>query len=325
MRYRTIPLGQPDNYRCERRTRSTGIPDWCREVSRRKKARLSGRENEKTERLIHKYLEPVSAGLTINDMDDDFRAVLLAEMKRQHATEQSHEILVGLLRDAASEAVKRHYIRYNPFLEIPPLYQEAKKYPALSEREIRALMALDPRIAANACMQVQLLTGMRPAEARGLFWEDVSKRDGSIRICRQLREGETEPIQRTKNYKSRRIRPPQMTFDILDELRECQELNGEFTGEGLIFLDEAGFAMSGRKLNRLLKDTVEREDARLHDLRVTHATLLYEGTGDLHQVAKRLGHSGVDVTQRHYVDVHPEISAAAEAQNQYYGRVFQNE
>lgn len=325
MRYRTIPLGQPECYRCVRRSRAISVADWCREVFRRNRARLPEREKEKTERLIKKYLEPVSTGRTINDLDDDFRNALLAEMERRHATERSRNILTGLLRDAAAEAVKRNYIRYNPFLEIPPLHREGKKYPALSEREIRALMALDPRIAANACMQVQLLTGMRPAEARGLCWEDVSEGDSSIMICHQLREGTTEPIRRTKNYKSRKIRPPQMTFDILNGLRECAETLGEFTGEGLIFLDEAGSAMSGHRLNRLLKETIGREDARLHDLRVTHATLLYEGTRDLHQVAKRLGHSGVDVTQRHYVDVQPELSAAAKAQNQYYGEVFQNE
>ena len=325
MRYRTIPLGQPENYRCVRRRRAICVADWCREVLRRKKARKLGKENEKAERLIKKYLEPVSAGQTINDLDDAFRNALIGEMEKRRATAQSREILTGLLRDAAAEAVKRNYIRYNPFLEIPPLYREGKKYPALSEREIRMLMALDPRIAANACMQVQLLTGMRPAEARGLCWEDVSERDGIILICHQLREGASEPIKRTKNYKSRKIRPPQMTFDILNELRECAETLEEFTGEGLIFLDEAGAAMSGHRLNRLLRETIGREDARLHDLRVTHATLLYEGTRDLHLVAKRLGHSGVDVTQRHYVDVQPELSAAAEAQNQYYGEILQNE
>ena len=293
------------------------IPACCRAWAEGKR-NWTQRERQKLLRLTEKYIDPVGSGWPAAKMDDRFRTEIFSGFRRFHATAETREILLGMLRDAAAELLRRGQIRYNPFLELPPVYREGGKYPALSDEEVGKLMSMDPRAAGYACMQVQLLTGMRPAEARGLYWEDVSEKDGIILVRHQLRSGKTEPVKGTKNYKSRKICPSDMAFDILREVRE----NGNGGNRGLVFTDPAGRPMNGRALGRLLKDTIGRENVRLHDLRVTHATMLYKGTGDLYRVARRLGHSGTDVTQKHYVDVRPDLAGARDAQNSYYEEVI---
>ena len=293
------------------------IPEYCVRWVERKKG-WTREEKEKVLRLAGKYIMPAGEGKPLSRMDDGFRRTVLDNLERGRATEQTREILLGMLRDAAGEALRRGKIRYNPFLELPPVHRKTKHYPALSEKEVGKLLELDPRIAENACMQVQLLTGMRPAEARGLCWEDVSEEEGKIRICRQLRNGHTEPVQSTKTQRAREIPAPGIAFDILREVRE----NGDGRETGLVFMDPLGRPMNSQRLGRILKNALGREDVRLHDLRVTHATMLYRATGDLNRVARRLGHSGTDVTQKHYVDARPDLSAARDAQNRYYGEVL---
>ena len=70
-----------------------------------------------------------------------------------------------------------------------------------------------------------------------------------------------------------------------------------------------------------LRNIVGRNDVRLYDLRVTAITILYKTTNNLALAAKEAGHSGTDVTVKHYVDVVPDLNKAKLAQDNYYNEM----
>ena len=275
---------------------------------------LSLDDRKKLTAILDKHLAEFCSKFTVNQVDDKFQAKLMEYLEGKHCKLSTREQVTGFLRKVCDDAVKRNFIRYNPFVNVSLKDDPIVKYHALSENEIRKIMKLDPNNINNAFLQVKLLTGTRTAEALGLSWNDIVN-NKQILIHNQLRENKI--IHNTKNYKQRKITPPSLVFEILDKVR-AKTFSNPRNNLKLIFCNNDGTPLKPELLHKTLRNTIGRTNARLHDLRVTAITVLYKTTNNLTLASKEAGHSGIDVTVKHYVDVDPDLSKAKLAQDHYY-------
>ena len=299
---------------------STLFSEHCRkELSEMKQ--LSDKEKEKISVLLQKYLDPFSANYTVNQIDDEFQGKFIKYLDLQKCTYRMQEKITGFLRNVCMAAMNKNYIRYNPFCDVYLKPDKPVKYHALSEEEIEKIMKLDSNNINNAFLQVKLLTGLRTAEALGLRWSDISDDRKHMFISSQiLSRNEPTLINRTKNYRPRTITPPSLTFDILDKYRNKTAKNVN-NAMNLVFCNENGTPLNPGLLHKKLKDIIGRKNVRLHDLRVTAITVIYNKTGDLALASKEAGHMNKDVTVKHYVDYEPDLTLAKETQDKVYSKI----
>ena len=164
-------------------------------------------------------------------------------------------------------------------------------------------------------------TGLRPSEALGLKWTDLSA--GQLSIQRSLvRIAGQEPfLEDTKTAKGRRLIPVgAQLLDILQQHRRAQvewrlHLGSAYADQGLIFPSETGgFAdlhnITGRHFKPILK-RAGLPNIRLYDLRHSCATLLLAAGEHPKVVQERLGHSSIVLTLDTYSHVLPGIQQRA--------------
>ena len=286
---------------------------YCKEIMERK-MKLNSMDKEIIDRMLERYVKR-SKMASVNEIDDQFKAKLFEKMKKEKCSDEEAQIFLGFIRDVCDIAVNNSYLYYNPFIILPHFNGKDYSYVhrSLNDEQIKVIMKLDSRDRKNAYLQIKLLTGLRTAEMSGLCWEDVLFNEKKIVVRHQLKSSDNGLINSTKNY---RIRTPTVSdpvFMILDKLGRKDK--------GLIFVDESEKPLPAGEINELLKKVTDNREARLHDLRVTYATKVYEKTGDILAVSKDLGHADSQVTKKHYLDVKFEPKMAGKYQNEYYAEI----
>lgn len=159
-------------------------------------------------------------------------------------------------------------------------------------------------------MLLALLCGLRLGEVDGLFFSDVNWKRCGIDISKALKyTGQTGTIlDDTKTPTSTRfvMLPPGM-MALLDETRqqhqERAELLGDrWRGDGRIVCNWDGSPMHHDTPSKWFRKYAKDHgfDVTFHQLRHTHATLLFASNIDAVAVASRLGHTKADTTLRIY-------------------------
>jgi integrase len=232
--------------------------------------------------------------------------------------------------------MKKRLIPYNPVRDAdPPHYSTAEReYKTLSEEDVARFFEA-ARDRYEALWVLAVLSGMRPAEIRGLKWEDLSLPDsgeGSAKIRRsvtELKGAKPKLRNTTKSGKPRVVPLLPEAVEVLKEHKARQNeerlrLGGHWQDGGLVFPTTIGTVMSRANLsNRHLKVILRKadlpKDVRLYDLRHTFATLWVE-SGEDHKILQGLlGHARISTTLDRYV--HPSDRATSDAMGRF-GRRF---
>lgn len=212
------------------------------------------------------------------------------------------------------KAVQWEYLARNPMKKVDRPKIRKKPIRVLDDDQAVQLLrclAAEDNLPFRCAVLLALLCGLRLGEVGALRLLDVNWTDCSIDISRALHytpatgsfygDPKSEASTRTVDL------PPGM-MALLEETRlyhiEAQRLLGDrWRGDGLIVS-----AWDGTPLN---KDTPSKqwrkfadkhgfEGVRFHDLRHSHATILFANNLDAVAVATRLGHASADTTLRIY-------------------------
>lgn len=166
-------------------------------------------------------------------------------------------------------------------------------------------------------------TGMREGEISALRWKDVDLKNKKIYIQSSMQintEGEDISLKRPKTKASKRnIYLMDMTVKILEEYKLKQELykaiwGEEHSEEGFICTKDNGIPLSPQYVSKRFATLVKRYNLpviRFHDLRHTHASLLFQQKVDVKIISERLGHSRVSTTQDIYIHMVPGMQEEA--------------
>jgi integrase len=155
---------------------------------------------------------------------------------------------------------------------------------------------------------IAFFTGLRKGEINALRWGDI---DGNILHVRRsvAQKIKGKPIIETppKNKSSYRdLQLPQNLMVILQEHKALQQKEKSFTEEyrvcgGISCLGDT--SISNRNIR--YADEAGLPHIRIHDFRHSHASLLANEGINIQEIARRLGHSKIEITWNTYSHLYP--------------------
>lgn len=239
-----------------------------------------------------------------------------------------------ILRQAIQQAVLDGKLDRNWVDNVKAPKRERKEMRVLDEEQVRLFLAEAKRSSKHYRLYLAaLLTGMRQGELLGLRWRDLDMTLGVVsvqqtfyRLDGNKKEGRaTQVLFKTpKTEKSRRtVDLPAMLVGELRSLREEQatlkrEFGPMYQDNGLVFCQSDGKPLHVKNMvKRDFRPTLKRAGLpriRFHDLRHSHATLLFQQGEHPKVVQERLGHSTVGMTLDIYSHSVPGMQRRAATQ-----------
>ena len=220
----------------------------------------------------------------------------------------------NVINEMLAKAVQWDMLWKNPMEKVdrPRFRQKPVKY--LNDEQAVQLLRLlhtEENMSFRCAILLALSCGLRLGEVGALEWSDVDWRKCTINISKAAKytPGRGNFVAETKTESSERILTlPAGMMALLDETKKYQEwcadrMGDRWRGVGRIVCNWDGAAMhhdTPSKHFRKFADKNGFQGVRFHDLRHTHATLLFASNIDAVAVASRLGHAKADTTLRIY-------------------------
>lgn len=233
----------------------------------------------------------------------------------------SQQKILSTLQLALDFAMQRGEVVANVARSATVSPQAARPQPrrALAPEQARTLLAALHDERNGAMFAMQLLIGLRPGEAAGLYWSDVA--GAVVNITRGVRvvHGRATVVEDLKTETARRtIEMPPELVDMLARHRSAQIAERlaapEWIDERLVFTSPTGNVLSPPNVRRQLAalcDAVEVPRISPNELRHSCASLLSDVGVPNERIADLLGHTTtrmVDQTYRHRL--RPVVDAA---------------
>lgn len=167
---------------------------------------------------------------------------------------------------------------------------------------------------------IAFYTGARKGEINALKWSDI---DGNIlhirrSIAQKLKGGDVEtPPKNKSSYRDLQIPEPLMKI-LAEHKQRQQKASKNFSDDFRICGGEQPLRdTSIENHNKIYSTAAGLPHIRIHDFRHTHASLLANESINVQEIARRLGHSDVQMTWNIYSHLYPrEEERAVEILNQ---------
>jgi len=223
----------------------------------------------------------------------------------------------AVLRRALNAAVRLRIIARNPAIavELPDVDDFAGD--PLTAAEAHRLLEATSGDRLGPLWRLALVTGLRSSELAGLAWDDVDLDAGALsvraQLARQAGGWVRVPPKAGRTLERLAIGPVTTSLLRAHKVRQAEERRPEWTYWGLVFVTASGQPWGRSELLRqfhLACDVAGVGRRRVHDLRVSSATLLQElGVEEPIRMA-RLGHSTTAMA-RHYAIARNELDREA--------------
>ena len=215
---------------------------------------------------------------------------------------------IACFRDPYQEAIQVR-IRYYTADEFKKFIEEAKKeYQKKNDLRTGGLYIF---------FLLAYYTGMRKGEINALRWSDIED-DHYIwarRSIAQKLKGEAWVETPPKNQSSvRRIQMPEILLTALSEHRENQTQAGRWNQNLFICGGPAPIPDTAiENANKLYGQLAGVKHITIHEFRHSHASLLCNAGVNIKEIARRLGHSNVEITLKTYSHLYPKEEERAVA------------
>ncbi len=230
--------------------------------------------------------------------------------------------LHAIMREALDFAVRHQLVVRNVADVIDAPRFARKEMATWSPDEIQRFLAVTADHAYSPIWLLYITTGLRRGEGLGLRWRDVDFTTGRLNVVQSVVDvGGHACIQEPKTAAARRIvRLSPACVMALREHRTRQVARRlvapTWAEHDLIFTTDDGGPINPRNLARafdLLQSKAGVTRIRVHDLRHTHATLLFNDGQNVKMISQRLGHSDVSITLSVYAHLAPDAQDIAAA------------
>jgi len=286
----------------------------------------SQKTRERYEGVIKKHIAPVLGRLELSKVTPvdirSFEANLSAQGMAPGGVQLVHSVISSAYKYALKDDSGIAWRNPAKAVTPPKIVRKEVEPPEIARvREVLELAASEGH-PLFPCLHLIAYTGIRRGEAWGLRQQDLNLETGIISIVqtvsRSLQQGII--IQPTKTNSSRRsVDLDDDTIDVLRahlgrQLLSRMELEGVYEDQGLLFPDPPGKPLNPMVLTRTFQSYAKKlgiKEAKVHNLRHFHATLLMKNGGNPKTVQERLGHSSIAVTMDIYSHVVPGIQELA--------------
>ena len=269
--------------------------------------------------LVQKHIAPALGSAKLKSLTATHVRGLYRQKLDGGLSPRTVQYIHVTLKKALSQAVEDGLIPRNPAAPV--------KAPRPSRKEIRPLTQEQARVLLDAAGEagdrfealyvVAIHCGLRQGELLGLRWEDVDLETGALQVRRTLSESRERGhiFEPPKNGKGRHVRLTAKARAALKDHRKRQReermrLADLWEDNGLVFPNQVGRTMNAsnlaaRSFKPLLKRAGLPKTVRVHDLRHTCATILFQLGHHPKKVQELLGHANIGITLDTYSHVLP--------------------
>ena len=281
---------------------------------------------EETTRVGYKtkircYIAPAIGDLRINALKAYHVQKMVNDMLARGLSPKNIRDTFNNVNAAMKQAVVLRMIPYNPCEGV--VLPKLKRYKAKVYDPNMIHQVLDVARGTDMYIPLLLLTtaGLRRGELVALRWDDVDFKTNTIRIRRNMVNGENGVIIKAPKSEAG-IRDIHIGAEVMAELRAAriQYLNDVisygygFQNLNLVVRKEDGSPVKPDSMTQKWERFLEKHNLpkiRLHDLRHSNATALIQAGVNPKVVQQRLGHSDVSITLNTYTHVLPEMDIEA--------------
>lgn len=282
--------------------------------------RLRDRTLASYRKLIHTYVNPSLGDRKLSNLRLPEIDKMYSQMRSRGLSPRTIRYTHSVLRSALNHAVRSRLISYNPTDHATLPRQERKEMHCFSAAEAVRFLAGARQDRWYALWELLTLSGLRPGEALGLKWSDMT--GNNIAVQRSLVSGgESWTAAEPKTRRSRRTLPlADSTLRALQAHRRTQvedrlKAGAEYIDNDFIFANALGAPLDMRNLTqrhfKKIVRTAELPMIRFYDLRHTAATLMLSAGVNPKVASERLGHSTIVLTMDTYSHVLPDMQQDA--------------
>lgn len=166
-----------------------------------------------------------------------------------------------------------------------------------------------------------IFTGMRQGEILGLKWDSVDLENRMINVRRAIKRseggGELKDLKNSSSYRSITMSEGLM-FELKTHKNEQNRIKmrvgKDYSDQGFVVATKTGNFVLPTNLSRsfrTIRNKLDIKQIRFHDLRHTHASLLFKENVHPKIVQERLGHSSIETTLDTYSHMLPNMQKTA--------------
>ncbi len=217
-------------------------------------------------------------------------------------------------------AVRFEYISTNPLKQVGNFKEVLFEKPAdtlhyytpeqflafISAAEISAIEKNDWRY--HTFFMLAFYTGMRKGEINALKWSDIEGNILHVRrsIAQKIKGGDIEtPPKNKSSYRDLQI--PRPLADALEAQKRRHMLERSFSEDFRVCGGQSVLRDSSvEHRNTAYSSAAGLPHIRIHDFRHSHASVLVNAGINIQEIARRLGHSKVEMTWNTYSHLYPK-------------------
>ena len=283
---------------------------------------------DKTNRIVKRYVLPYVGNIKIEKLNNSIIQNWKNSINGLGLRIKTRQNIFGEFRAMMNYAVRMEYIIKNPLVSagnFKDAYdisshedklryytpEQFKKYIECARKNAVSLIDWGYYVFFN----IAFYTGMRKGEINALKWTDIEEDKIHVRrsIAQKLKGGDREtPPKNKSSYRT--LQMPEPLVKILNEHKKRQQ---QFKGFSEDFRVCGGFKClrdsSIANKNIQFSQEAELETIRIHDFRHSHASLLANEGINIQEIARRLGHSNIEITWNTYSHLYPREEERAVA------------
>ncbi|MBB6016920.1 tyrosine-type recombinase/integrase [Deinococcus radiopugnans] len=261
----------------------------------------------------------------------------LTTLQREGKSPRRREYALRVLKMALRQAERLELVNRNVAAGVRPPRVQQQEMKCWTLQEANAFTASTQDHRLHAAFYLALTTGLRRGEILGLQWRDINWQTSQLKVRHNLVEvrGESEGriyqgkqtvskigviLQSPKTRGSRRTIP--LSPKTMDKLRAHQRQQHQekanaaegWTESDFVFASTIGTPTHPRNFYTVFIDLVTASGLpriRMHDLRHTAASLMFQRGLPIKTIAQRLGHASVAFTLNVYTHLYEEQKSEA--------------
>jgi integrase len=238
-----------------------------------------------------------------NPTEEDFK-------NAKRLSKRSIQYLFVMLNAAFDKAVKFEIVDKNPCASLDkPKLDESEIVP-FEDEEVKRFLELASKHELYAFFVIAWYTGCRSSELLNLRWNNVDLDEGFIVIeeaTMQTRQGTIDALPKT-NSSYRRLDLPSDATQTLKTHKEVQdkqkdEFGIKYQGNNYVFCQEDGSLIPNYEISKQFKKLALQAgmspSVRFHDMRHTHATMLFRLGFHPYEIQAQGGWATAKIAQRY--------------------------
>ena len=283
---------------------------------------------DKTRRILNRYVLPYVETIKIDKLNNTVIQNWKNSINGLGLKIQTRRNIFGEFRAMMNYAVRMEYIIKNPlcaagnFKDAYNISSQEDKLRYYTPEQFQKYIACARKNAVTLTdwgyyvfFNIAFYTGMRKGEINALKWSDIEGDTIHVRrsIAQKLKGGDREtPPKNKSSYRT--LQMPVPLIQILNE-HKARQASLNLYSEDARVCGSINCLRDSSISNRNIQFAKEAglEPIRIHDFRHSHASLLANEGINIQEIARRLGHSNIEITWNTYAHLYPREEERAVA------------